>query len=296
MTDGRRCVVVADVGGTFVKSALFDTEGNLLPGGIVETRIDSGGTAETIARGFHAVARRMATHADRVHAVVQAIGISVPGPFDYEHGRFLMNHKYRTIKGIRIRPWFTDVFGPVPIRFVHDAAAAMMGLMTEPGMERYSRVAVVTLGTGLGFAMAIDGKVQLNGQGCPTISLFDRPYRNGIAEDYVSRRGILARYREYSGNHETLDVVDVATLAQGNDAHALTVFRETGTMLGEILRPVLIEQGIECLFIGGQIARSARLFDCSLRAALGVIPSLHAVQTVSDFTILPLRGAFLATR
>ena len=115
----------------------------------------------------------------------------------------------------------------------------------------------------------------------------------GIAEDYVSRRGILARYRDATGQDESLDVVDIAALAEKNDAKALHVFQETGTMLGEILRPVLIEYWIECLVVGGQIGRASSLFEDSLRTALGDLPSLRAVEPASEFTILPLRGAFL---
>ena len=292
MTDERQCILAVDVGGTFIKSALFSPLGDILPGGVNETRIDSDGTAGTIEQSFRAVARRMATRASRLGSVI-CVGISTPGPFDYEQGHCLMDHKYRAIKGISIRPWFTDVFGPVPIRFVHDVIAYMLGVMSELETGRYSRVAATTLGTGLGFALSIDGKVETNAQGGPAVSLFNRPYRDGIAEDYVSRRGILARYRQASGQDEALDVVDIAALAQKNDANALRVFQETGTMLGEILRPVLIEQRIECLVIGGQIARASSLFEDSLRTALGGIPSLHAVQPVSDFTVLPLRGAFL---
>ena len=293
MVDGRRCILAVDIGGTFIKSALFSPLGDILPGGVDETRVDSDGPAGTIERAFREVARRIAAHAARMGAVVRGVGVSTPGPFDYELGRSLMDHKYASVKGVCLRPWFTDALGNVPVRFLHDSAAFMLGLMDESEIGCHSRVAAATLGTGLGFALSIDGKVQTTAQGGPAVSLFDRPYRDGIAEDYVSRRGILARYRHVSGQHEALDVVDIAALAQKNDADALRVFRETGTMLGEILRPVLIEQRIECLVIGGQIARASSLFEDSLRTALGGIPSLRAVQPVSDFTVLPLRGAFL---
>jgi len=293
VTERRPCILAVDVGGTFLKSALFSQSGEMLSEGVDETPVDSDGAAKTIERVFREVTRRIAARAAQMGAVVRGVGVSVPGPFDYEQGRFLMDHKYASVKGACLRPWFTDTLGNVPIRFLHDAAACLLGLMGEPETGCYSRVAVATLGTGLGFALSIDGKVQTNARGGPAVSLFNRPYRDGIAEDYVSRRGILARYRRASGQDEALDVVDIAALAQKNDADALRVFRETGTMLGEILRPVLIEQRIECVVIGGQIARAGSLFEDSLRTALGGIPSLHAIQPVSDFTVLPLRGAFL---
>ena len=62
---------------------------------------------------------------------------------------------------------------------------------------------------------------------------------------------------------------------------ALHVFRETGTMLGEILSPVLVEHRIECLVIGGQIARASSLFQDALQAALRGIPSLRTIRPVS---------------
>lgn len=281
-----------DVGGTSIKAALLSPSGDILSGGGKEAPVDSGGNADAIERRFRAVAAHLADRAKPFGNIVGA-GISIPGPFDYREGRFLMEHKYRSVKGISLRPWLTDEFGPVPVRFVHDAVAFLLGALASPDVHRYRRVAAVTLGTGLGFAWAVDGTAQTDAQGGPAISLFDRPYRNGIAEDYVSRRGIRSRYNEVSGDGDGLDVADIASQADKGDAGALRVFRDTGTMLGEILRPVLLDQEIECLVIGGQIARASRFFEDSLKDSLNGITALRAVQTASDLTALPLLGAFL---
>ena len=63
-------------------------------------------------------------------------------------------------------------------------------------------------------------------------------------------------------------------------------------MLGEITAPVLTEYQIECMVVGGQIARSYDLFEKNLIEILKGVPSLRQVRPVSDFTGTPIRGAY----
>mgnify|MGYP000875223954 CR=1 FL=1 len=290
MTQGDCCAAV-DVGGTFLKSALLTPAGEFIgePG---ETRVDSSGTAPEIEASFRGLARDIAKKAAGAGLRVVGVGVSTPGPFDYEGGRYMMEHKYAAIKGISVRPWLTDGLGDVPVCFVHDSTAYMLGLLMEPRISRYRNVAAVMLGTGLGFSLCVDGTILKNPQGGPGVSLYKQPYRDGIAEDYVARRGIIARYAAEVPGGQTVDVVDIAERARAGDAAARRVFAQTGAMLGEILRPVLEQYEVECLVAGGQIARSFDLFEAELRQALAGTRALKAILPALDFTGTPLRGAF----
>lgn len=290
MTRGD-CRAAVDVGGTFIKSALLTPAGEFMgePG---ETRVDSSGSAQEIEASFRSLARGIAKKADEAGLRVTGVGVSTPGPFDYEGGRYMMEHKYAAIKGIPVRPWLTDGLGDVPVCFVHDSTAYMLGLLMEPRMSGYRSVAAVMLGTGLGFSLSIGGTILKNPQGGPGVSLYKQPYRDGIAEDYVARRGIIARYVAEVSGGQTVDVADIAARARAGDAAARRVFAQTGVMLGEILRPALAQYGVECLVAGGQIARSFDLFGAELRQALEGTRPLRAILPALDFTGTPLRGAF----
>ena len=139
----------------------------------------------------------------------------------------------------------------------------------------YKNTAGVMLGTGLGFACMKDGKILSNIQKGPAIPLYCRPYREGVAEDYISRRGMIRRYQErILGGTEGPDVVDIARKAMAGDLLSRMVFEETGRMLGEVLKPVLEELGTECLVMGGQISKSYSLFEVSLKESLSEVSSL----------------------
>lgn len=57
--------------------------------------------------------------------------------------------------------------------------------------------------------------------------------------------------------------------AAAGDAAAAQVYVETGSLLGELLAPILDEYGAHTLMLGGQISRDTALFLPELRRALG---------------------------
>src|SRR3546814_7267933 len=67
--------------------------------------------------------------------------------------------------------------------------------------------------------------------------LYNTPYQDGIAEDYISSRWILKRYQELTGN-KTAEVKDIASLS---DEISRQVFAELGEHLAAVLSPVIRE-------------------------------------------------------
>ena len=253
--------LLLDIGGTFIKCS----DGRTIP-------VDSDGTDEDIALSFR-------------QAVFGAgeppkggIRIAIPGPFDYSKGIFLMKHKFAAVYGES----FAHIVGlpESSFRFAHDVVAMLMGEVS-PGD---ANTALVTLGTGLGFCMYKDGKVLTHELGSPAVSIYARPYRDGILEDYVSKRGITGRY----GN-PALSVKDIAQLAFSGDAKAREVFSETGDILGESIGPILKEYGVKRLLLGGQISRSAELFLPALKARLGDDVTVQPVSDIDNATFNGLR-------
>ena len=197
------------------------------------------------------------------------MAVAIPGPFDYQNGVFLMKHKFAAVYGES----FADLVG-IPrenCRFTHDVVAMILGNVDENS----ANTALVTLGTGLGFAMFIDGKVLVNDLGSPAVSIYARPYRDGILEDYVSKRGIQNRYGDSS-----LTVKEIAGRALDGDQKALSVFAETGTILADNIGPILKEYGVKTVLLGGQISRSWRLFAPAMKDHL---PGDIEVSPISSF-------------
>ncbi|MBQ3722639.1 MAG: ROK family protein [Bacteroidales bacterium] len=188
-----------------------------------------------------------------------ALAVAIPGPFDYEKGIFLMRHKFAAVYGESFRalaglPEDADIF------FCHDVIAALLGCEGE-------NVALVTIGTGLGFAHKENGRVQVGPTGSPARPIYNLPWGDGILEDVVSARGLRTAYTRLTGRGD-LSAAQIAHLAQNDDEAALQVFSDLGETFGEALAPILEELHIGTLLLAGQISKSLPLFERPLRNAL----------------------------
>ena len=278
----RSDILLLDVGGTFIKCC----DGRCIP-------MPSGGSREEIAHSLRQAVAGLVRSGTEVRGADSftpsgectpdfsvgpqspAIGVAIPGPFDYAQGIFLMKHKFAAVYGESFRalaglPESTD------IRFMHDVVAALQGCLastdgagTKPAapVSPAAETALVTLGTGLGFAHTENGRVQTGTNGSPARSIYNRPWHDGILEDAASARGIRAAYARLSGRSD-LSAAHIATLAQNGDEAALQTFSDLGQTLGEALAPLLEELHIGTLLLAGQVSQSLPLFERPLRNAL----------------------------
>lgn len=239
--DNAEVVLTLDIGGTFIKSALF-RDGELFrrleP---VPSRSD--GSCEEIAAAFHQVVRQAGEFAH--------LAVAVPGPFDYEHGIFRMPHKFAAVNGRS----FAELSGGVNGCFLHDANAFLLGEMTHGAARGFSRCGGITLGTGLGAAFASGGEIWTGSDGSPAaeVKLWNRPFRGKIAEDFISARALLARFPAGS-------VREIADHAKAGDPAAKRLWREYGAALFELLEEWRERLSPEVIVIGGAIGRDLALF------------------------------------
>ncbi len=266
--------ILLDVGGTFIKCS----DGREIP-------IDSAGTRESIVSSLRAAVGN-----------ASSVAVAIPGPFDYENGIFLMKHKFAAVYGER----FAEIAGcagnDVPCharldrasyRFIHDVNCMLLGALQDQELKKYRRIALVTLGTGLGFTFAVDGVIQSNEMGSPAVPLYNRPYKGGIAEDYASKRGAMRAWSEVTGKPWPAgqSVKDIVKTRAGEAAFALM-----GGRLGEAAAPLLREFGIECLLLGGQIVKSFHLMESTLRESLLTVSSLRCIAPLPNLDDATFKG------
>lgn len=258
--------ILLDVGGSFVKCS----DGRSVP-------INSNGSREEIASALRAAM-----------GDASGAGVAIPGPFDYDNGVFLMKHKFAAVYGES----FADLVKPgANFRFIHDVNAMLLGEMSAGRGADYQRVALVTLGTGLGFSMCIDSVILCDESGAPRVSIYNLPYGDGVLEDYASKRGIVAAYGLESGAPAVnLTAKKIAGKAFAGDDAANLAFLRVGRILAGSVAPILDEYGIECLLFGGQISRSFELFRPSLEDAFRDLESLRYFGPVSDIDQATFNG------
>lgn len=291
--------LLLDVGGTYIKSAVFSKEGDLWENAAEIHPTHSDASAEQILCGMGEVIAKATERILASHHVLAGVGVSFPGPFNYFTGVSLMKHKFQNLYGISLLDYLRtlpQVTPEVPVVFGHDANSALEGEMWKGAAQGHLQAAMVTLGTGLGFAYAKQGLVQMNETGGPALSVYSRPYRDGILEDYVSRRACLRRYAELTGAVFEGDVVDIAQAAREGHPAAKQTFVEMAAALAEGIRPLLRENEIDCLVVGGQISKSFDIFGESIRHALSDLPFLKKIVPARHFSNAALLGILVRLR
>lgn len=283
-----------DIGGSHISAAWVDArEGTVMEETYCKNSIDARGGTRAVVRGW---AETIRASLDKLpgHSPL-GIGIAMPGPFDYDRGVSLIEgvHKYERLLGINVREALRDELDmDLPILFGNDAACFGLGESLTGKAAGVHRVIALTLGTGLGSAFIQDGRVCKSGPGVPPDGfLYDVPFKDGIAEDYISARWLLSAYATRTGT--TLeDVRDLATRAlEAGDTAALAIFSTLGQHLGVLLENWIRSFGADCLVLGGSIRKAAPLFLPSLRSSLSTFGPDLPIHLSDRMELAALEGA-----
>lgn len=280
-----KAFLLLDIGGTFIKeSAAFAREGKFIADFSEMVPMNSAGSLEEILSAISQAVSTGCKFFDSHDLTLAGVGVSIPGPFDYAAGISRMVHKFQAILNFNLGSYLRSLVAPgVPVVFVHDVTGLLAGELSLGAARGFSRAAVVTLGTGIGFSHSIDGVVQVNELGSPATSIFRLPCGEGILEDYVSKRGFLRAWTAVGGSADDT-VKDIADKALAGDALACGVFAQVASILAENIRPILQANSIECLLFGGQISKSLSLMLPTLKQGLSDLPALKKISTVHFMT------------
>ncbi len=289
-----RYILAYDVGGSHASAALADPA-TLELRSTHSRPLDSSAPAAAVLDDLAAVGRE-AIAGERAAAVL-GIGMAMPGPFDYEQGISYMRGltKYDQLYGVSFRQEMAARFPgvlPEAVRFVNDARASLLGEIHRGAAVGARRVIGLTLGTGIGSAFAVEGRIVDSAPGLPPGGyIYCLPWGEGTIEDVISSRGLQRRYRHATG--ETVDVHEIAARA-ARDPVAQKVMQDFGHALGEVLLPLAESFAPDVIVLGGAIARSAFLFLSAAQTVLACTKARLVVSTL--FEMAALVGAAAAWR
>ncbi len=233
--------------------------------------------------------------ADKEEGAIAGIGFAMPGPFQYVKGVAAIESlsKYDHLFGIDLKATLINhlrnqfAIDIRSISFVNDAHAFLLGAVQAHGWQN-EKVLALTLGTGLGAGFYADNQVKTQGPDVPKDGfLYDLPFKDGIAEDYVSTRWLINRFNSLKG----ISLQNVKQLVEQYPEDEITrqVFREFGTNLGELLLPVIGSFRPDHILLGGNLCRAYSYFE---QALLQVVNSairsnqIHITEQTSQFAIL----------
>jgi glucokinase len=261
-------VIGIDLGGTAIKLGRFAPDGSCLQSLTVATPQPATPEA-VVAMMVDAIAQ-----IDPENQTL-AIGVGTPGPTDAT-GRIAQ-------VAINLAGWqdvpladYLEAKTGKPTILANDANCAGLGEAWLGAGRSFQNIILLTLGTGVGGAIILDGKLFVGHQGAAgelgLITLNpDGPMCNsgnqGSLEQYVSVMAI----RRRTGK----EPAELGTLAQGGDINALTFWQEYGRDLGIGLTSLIYIFTPQAIIIGGGVSASFEFFLPAVTAEIEkrVIPT-----------------------
>jgi glucokinase len=249
----HKTVLGVDIGGTHITAALVDLDTkSVLRETQARAHVNAQGTVQEVLEAWGAVIEKaLGTH----KAAETKLGISMPGPFDYEAGicLFQNQNKYDCLYGLNVKELLAKQLKSKVdnIKLSNDAGCFLRGEVFGGAAKGVSSAIGLTLGTGLGSATLQNG---IAGDA----DLWRAPFKDSIAEEYLSTRAFVHAYKRLSGKM-VKNVKELAAI-YADDADAREAFREFAGNLALFLAPYLREIAPEVVVIGGNIANAWDLF------------------------------------
>lgn len=242
-----------DIGGSHITAGMVDlVQKKIVEGSIVRHLVNRHAPAEEILNVWAGTIKDQLLNFQQP---VTRVGFAMPGPFDYPNGICLIKgfDKYEALYGLNIRQELAARTG-VPaeqIVFRNDADAFIDGELYGGAGEGFTRALGLTLGTGLGSCLYVEGEITNAG-------LNVLPFKYGMAEEYLSTRWFIKTYQQQTGKQ----VSGVKELADRyhEDETARQIFEEFSRNLGELLLHCINTFKIQVIIIGGNIANAFSLF------------------------------------
>lgn len=259
-----------DVGGTAIKIGLVDSGGRTVGFTKIPTQQEEG-PHRAAERTGAALAKLVADVGAKPGAIVRA-GLATPGPMDLAAGKLLMPGNLPAWHYSPVRDLFSTACS-LPVTFANDANAAAYGEFWSGAGAEVQNMVLVTLGTGVGGGVIIDGRLLEGAHGAGgeighiVIDCDDDAPNNslglrGTLEGYVGSYGVVARMRQAlaaSGassplrnmSDDDLTPLAVAQAAEAGDEIALGVVLQTAKLLAVGLATVIHTVDPESVVIGG---------------------------------------------
>jgi glucokinase len=205
---------------------------------------------------------------------LEAVGIGVPGLIG-RNGIIHSSVNMRPLEGFNLAAYVEERTG---LRAVcaNDANIIALGEQRFGAGRELSSCLVVTIGTGLGSGLILDGKLWTGRGGFAsefghvTVEPEGRPCpcgNRGCLEQYASAGALVRFAREAMPENsvESLSAHQVAGLAAGGDVAALGAFDRLGYWLGIALASLTNTLNIQAVIVGGGVSESFGLLLPSLR-------------------------------
>ena len=261
-----------DIGGTTVKCGLFSVKGDILDKWEIPTRTENNGVniLPDVAAAIDAKIQEKGIARD----TIAGVGLGIPGP---------VNEDGAVICAVNLHWGYVELekelkkLTGLTVKAGNDANVAALGEMWKGGGAGYHNVVMVTLGTGVGGGIIVNGKIVTGTHGaggeighaniCHEETAACNCGNSGCLEQYASATGIvrlakkaLAESSEDSAlrNTENIEAKDVLDAFKSGDALAVRVMDEVGEKLGGALGIFAAVVDPDAIVIGGGVSKAGQ--------------------------------------
>ncbi|HET8828017.1 MAG TPA: ROK family protein [Pelobium sp.] len=243
-----------DIGGSHITAGLVNLEdGTLVKESLVRRSINSAAPYDTIINEWAQTISPLIENKQGYQ--VKDVCIAMPGPFDYKKGISLMQNqnKYDALYGLNVKELLAEKLNLPGKNIVmkNDASCFLLGEVYSGNMKGYHNVIGITLGTGLGSAHYVDGKIK-------DANLWKMSFKETIAEEYISTRWFTKRWKEIKG--EEIKGVKEIINAENSQKEIDLLFEEFAENLTEFLYIFVKKKHPLGVVLGGNIMNAQHLF------------------------------------
>lgn len=262
-----------DLGGTTVKIAYFDETGTMLSKWEIPTVTDNGGAR--ILPDIAASIREYLTRNAIEDGEILGIGIGVPGPVN---AKGVVNKCINLGWGVfNIAQELSRLTG-FPVKAGNDANVAALGEFWKGGGQGCDNMVFVTLGTGVGGGIVVEGNL-LHGAHGSGAEIGHLPLvaeeteacncgNFGCVEQYCSATGIVRLAHRYFATHdtdsslrklETITCKDIFDAGKAGDPAAQAVLAQFYQLMGRFLGMVCSTVDPEVVVLGGGVSKAGQV-------------------------------------
>lgn len=259
-----------DLGGTTVKLGLFDPDGNVLEKWEIITRKEDSGKL-ILPDIADAIKGKMQEKSIAREDVI-GVGIGVPGPVDSNGVIYKAANLGWGV--FSIKEELTGLLDGIRVEAGNDANVAALGEMWRGGGQGYDNMVAVTLGTGVGGGIIVDGKILTGAKGAGgeighiLVEEHETEVcgcgKTGCLEQYASATGVVRLANRRLAKDDKASVLrgkkisakDVWDAVKAGDELAIEVAEQFGEYLGKGLAVVACVVNPDIFVIGGGVSKA----------------------------------------
>lgn len=257
-----------DVGGTFVKAGIVDENGNIVADGKIASECDKGGNK--LAENAATLVMRLLEKSGISKDQIVGAGMGFPGFIDSKNGIVVYSNNVR-LSDFPVVEIMQAKLG-LKVKVANDANVAALGEKMFGAGKEYNDMVMITLGTGVGAGIIIDGKLfEGNRSAGAEIGHMLLVHggeqctcgRKGCFEAYSSATALIRDTRRAMQNHKDSLMWEIASIDNvtgktpfdyaKKDKYAAEVVNNYIEMLGSALTDIANIFRPEAIIIGGGV-------------------------------------------